>query len=107
MAKTEKTRLNLGEYITEEKPLTIRIYPSELSQMIENGLVAKADYSKDVGQKVLAELDIKPEARKGRGVSALKQMKDELDMTPTNMAKAIINNPKLLAEFKKIAEARA
>jgi hypothetical protein len=104
MAKQERIYLNVGENIDEKKPLTIRIYPSELSQMVEKKLVEKADATKDVGQKILAKLGIKPEARKGRGISALKVMKDELDMTPTNMAKAIINNPTLMAEFKKIAK---
>lgn len=95
----EKSKRTVQAVIKGEAPdLVLVLTKYELEQLIEKNIVVSGDTSQSAREKICAKLGIKSRLR-GRGGSAVKELKEKHKMTPSQLARVVMDDPELLKKI--------
>lgn len=101
--ETKIVRRTVGERIDERGYLSVHFYATELEQFVSRGVLKRGDKVRDMHDLVCKQYGISPRTGNATG-GAVKMVKEKLNLTATQLARKVLENPELLAQIKKQVE---
>ncbi len=97
MADEKKKRRTVGNCIKGDILMWVKFSAFELKQFVEKGILANEDETRECLDKLCAKSGVKVHAV-GKG-SAVKELKEKYGLTPTQLARKIMEDPALLKKI--------
>lgn len=99
MAEEAKKRRTVASCIKEEKLMWVKFSPFELKQFMTKGVLINTDETRECLEKLCGKCGVTVHTV-GKG-SAVKELKEKYNLTPSQLARKIMEDPELLKKLSK------
>jgi len=92
----------IKDCIEADKPMRVPLYPDNLKELIEKEVLTENDTNRSTHNSLCDKLDIARHVFTRK--SAINRVKEEYDLTSSQIAEYLEKNPKLAEKIKKETE---